>query len=131
MTAKEIANLLKTASVGLLLISESDYPFEVVVWSGAGAVTAQNILQQIEKPPETLVKEVDLDSFFQKVTQEQDWYGDEEKANVTKYRNLAQVIKSNLADVKVFRIGEIEIDIYIIGKVDADLVGLKTQVVET
>lgn len=131
MTAQEIANLLKNASAGLMFMSESDYPFEVVVWSGGGTVTAENILKYTGKPPDTLVEDVGLDSFFQNATQEQDWYGAEEKEIATKYRNLVQLIKTNLADVKVFRIGEIEIEIYIIGKVDADLVGLKTKVVET
>ncbi len=131
MSVQAIANLLKTASADLRFMSESDYPFELVLWSAAREATPENLLQHMGKPPGTLVKVVDLDSFFSSATQEQDWYGAEEKATVTKYRNLVETIKNNLTDVKVFRIGEIEIDVYIVGKVDAGLVGLKTKVVET
>jgi len=42
------------------------------------------------------------------------------------------VLESNLSDIQVFRVGEINIDIYVVGKIQSrDLAGLATKVVET
>ncbi len=49
-----------------------------------------------------------------------------------KFQTLVQTLKDNLNEIKVYRIGAIDIDVYIIGKTQSgDLAGLSTKVVET
>jgi hypothetical protein len=70
--------------------------------------------------------------FFADLTKEQDWHGDEEKTAVARYRNLLSVIRDRLSDAKVFRIGEVEVAIYVVGRDrDGGWVGVKTTAVET
>lgn len=130
----DLINTLKRTSSGLLCMSESDYPFEIFLWTSLGEdnLTTEKLLQQTNHPQDTPVEVKDCDSFFKRATQEQDWHGLEEQETVKKYQNLVKILKENLADIKVYRIGEINIDVYIIGKTQSgDLVGLSTKVVET
>jgi Nuclease A inhibitor-like protein len=125
---------LKAASEGLNFSSESDYPFEVFIWPGLATdapLTPEQLLDKTGHSQQTTIKSVELDSFFQRATQEQEWYGEAEKQKVAQYRNLLKVLHDNLNNLQVFRVGEIEIDVYILGQCDSDLIGLSTKIVET
>ncbi|WP_331000611.1 nuclease A inhibitor family protein [Nostoc sp. NZL] len=58
----EIIEKLKPVSESLLMMSESEYPFEVFLWSNQAQepLTNQKILQLTEHPQETSVEEVEL-----------------------------------------------------------------------
>jgi len=47
-----------------------------------------------------------------------------------RFRDLKEAI-ATLENVQVFKVGTVEIDVYIVGAIDSDLVGLKTTVIET
>lgn len=125
-----IAETLTQASQGLLMPSESDYPFEVFVWEDV-ELTPEKILELTNYPPATSIEEVELDYFFRNVAGEKDWHDKIQKENVAKFQNLVQVIKDNLADIRTYRIGTIEVNVYIVGKTNNGLAGLATKVIET
>lgn len=130
----ELLDKLKLASDGLLFMSESEYPFEVFLWHSKEKqlLNAEFVLSKLNKPSDTKVEFVDLDSFFEVATTEEDWHSPEDKEIVKKYQNLVKIIKESLSDIKVARLGEIEIDVYIVGKAPSgDLAGLCTKVIET
>jgi len=129
----EITGILKQSSADLLMMSESDYPFEVVFWTGPlDGLTTQKLLQLTNHPPDSQVEEVDLDYFFRNCAYEKEWHDEQQKQNVKKFQILAQTLKNNLNEIKVYRIGTINIDVYILGKTSSgDLAGLSTKVVET
>ncbi len=109
---------LAKATTGLLYASESDYPFEIIENS------TPEILQNS--------KEVEFGHFFKRLTAEEDWFGDEEKAKAAQYAALEKLLKENLTDLKVFKSGETDIEIYILGKTKSGaFMGLKTRSVET
>jgi hypothetical protein len=129
MTTAEIIDRLQQATTDLVWTSESDYPFEIVAW---GKDTELNPTALFKLPADTAIQKIAIQDFFAPALQTEDWYGEEELATVDRYQKLLDAIGSNLSDVIVFRVGEIEITVYIVGKtLDRDLVGLKTQVVET
>jgi hypothetical protein len=79
-----------------------------------------------------VIESVSLTDLFEPVLTIEDWYEDAELALVDRYTNLLDSINTNLSEVQVFRVGEVEIDIYIIGKTPTgDIIGLKTRSVET
>ncbi len=128
----EIIEQLKQASAGLLWMSESDYPFEVFFWQGIAPATPETILQKTNHSQDTPMKIVQFDDFFQKAIKEEDWYEEEEKENVKRFQILVETLKSNLSQLQVYRLGKIEIDVYIVGETPTgDLAGLSTMVVET
>ncbi len=133
-TSLALVDKLKSASDGLLFMSEADYPFEVILWEGQRQepLTKETIRQLVAQAPGTPVEVVSLDDFFQNATQEQDWYGLEEKETAQQYRQLVETLKMNLNDIQVYRLGTTEIDVYILGKTpEGTVAGLQTKVVET
>ena len=130
MTTAEIIARLRQASSDLLWSSESDYPFEVVTWQQGVELTPTALLSNLTGDDH--VESIALNDLFSPIITVENWYEDEELALVDRYKALLQTIESNLLEVQVFRVGEIEIAIYIIGKTAAgDIIGLKTYMVET
>jgi hypothetical protein len=135
----EIIDLLTTATTDLLWSSESDYSFEIVTWPQGTELTPTALFG---KSPAAVgvqptvgnrsIETMTVTDLFAPVLTIEDWYEAEELAQVNRYTDLLHAIESNLVDPQVFRVGEVEIAIYIVGKTPAgDLVGLKTHVVET
>ncbi|MFN6565199.1 MAG: nuclease A inhibitor family protein [Nostoc sp. ChiSLP01] len=132
-TNEKILDQLRTAANGLLMMSESEYPFEVFLWSGvATPTTPQKVIQKTNHPQDTPIKIVGVDDFFQVATIEEDWHEEEEKATVKRFQTLVQTLKENLSNLQVYRLGTKEIDVYVIGQTPSgDSIGLSTKVVET
>ena len=127
-----IADQLQKASEGLLFLSETDALFEVIHWPAQGELTPTKLLQLTEHPPDVLVEIVSVDEFFDTPTAEEDWHDEEEGETAKRFQNLVSILKQNLSQLQVYRVGSIEIDVYIIGMTPGGgLAGLSTQLVET
>lgn len=130
-TTAEIIDRLKQATTDLFWSSESDYPFEVVSWELGVELTPTDLFSNIYDT-DLAIESIPLADLFEPILMIEDWYEDAEIALVDRYTNLLDLINTNLSEVQVFRVGEVEIDIYIIGKTPAgDIIGLKTLSVET
>src|SRR5688572_1732699 len=129
----QIKQLLTEPSKDLLYPSESDYPFEYIEWDTGGKKLTKKLIRQLAHKENTEpVKSISLDDFFSNVTEIKDWYGEEEKANAERFKHLQEVLQNNLTDIRVFKVGKIEIDAYIIGTTkDGKCAGVSTKVVET
>lgn len=127
----DIIEILKQSSTGLLMTSESEYPFEVINW-GKCELTTQKILQITNHPQDSVVEQVELEYFFRNIAFAQEWHDEHQKQEIVKFQTLLDVLKDNLKEVKVYRIGSTSVDVYIIGEAaNQDLVGLSTKVIET
>ena len=129
MNATETAESLAHLSEGLLFISESEYPLEQFLWQAAD-LTPETILTKSRKPVDTSIEEISIDDFFAPVATDEDWHDDEDRKNVQRFQELVKAL-SALKNVQVFKLGKVEIDVYIVGAIGKDLVGLKTTVIET
>ncbi len=127
-----LAEKLKIAAKGLYYISETDA--EILTFSGekAEAVTKEEVLSQTKSATDTPVEERSFAEFFARLTETQDWFGDEEKETAQKFVSLKELLEKNLKDLKVFKLGKVQLDVYAVG-LDADsrLMGIKTKAVET
>jgi Nuclease A inhibitor-like protein len=115
----ELVNRFNTAVDGLYYSSESDYPFEVFVVQGefATSLSADTLLQQLKKPQNQSVDTLTLDQFFTPLTSIDHQQGESAKAIAQRFQTLATLICDTLTHITVYRIGTIEIDIYIVGQV--------------
>ena len=131
MNDRELIKRLKEATEGLLWLSESDYPWEVVYLEGASNLKSQ-LLEISNLDADTTIETKELNDFFRQATTEKDWYDDAEKAECQSYRELVEVLQYNLNDIKVYRLGETEVNCYVLGKTQSDAIaGLFTIAVET
>ena len=69
---------------------------------------------------------------FDPFAQAGDDASDEDKAEAARYRAIVDLLSKELTDLRVFRVGRVDIDVYILGKdPSGNWLGLKTHVVET
>lgn len=120
--ADPTAAALAAAAKGLRYTSETDAPLEPFAWD-AGPLTDDVLRKQAGAGKGEPVEADSLDNFFRAVPPE----------DKPKFNKLAQVLRAQLTDVKVYRVGgEAEKTAYIVGKTPAGKwAGLKTTVVET
>lgn len=131
-TSDKLAEYIKNASEGLYYISETDAEIKPFIGQTSQFVTPEEILKQTENAANSAVEQRDFADFFSRLTKIQDWFGDEEKANAQKFVRLKEVLENNLRELKVFKVGKIRLDIYVVGLDENDkLLGIKTKAVET
>jgi Nuclease A inhibitor-like protein len=128
-----ISETLKLASQGLMMPSESDYPFVPFTWveQATAPLTPMRLLQLTGHPPDSDVQTVELAYLFRNVAAPQDWHDSIQQENVAKFQALVATLTSHLTDLQVYRVGTGQLDVYIVGKTGNDLAGLATKVVET
>jgi len=123
---------IKTAAEGLWYISETDAEIFPFTGSKADSVTKENLLAQIGKSADTPVEGREFDQMFARFITIQDWFSDEEKATAEKFAALKSLLEKNLTDLKVFKLGQIEVEIYFVGlDTEGNLAGIQTKAVET
>ncbi len=128
MTTAAILEEFRQATVDLYWLSESEYPFEVITWESGVELTQAGLFNGEKRSVDTIT----LGDFFAPAISIEDWYEAEELEQVRRYQELLHAIESNLTQVQVFRLGEVDVDLYIVGKTpDGDIVGLKTRAAET
>ena len=130
--ANPFVEKVKELSAGLYYISETDA--EILPFEGtkAEAVTKEEILSQTKNTPDVFVEERNFAEIFARLTAIQDWFGDDEKAIAEKFSALQKFLEENLKDLKVFKIGKIQLNVYFVGlDAESNLMGIQTKAVET
>jgi hypothetical protein len=123
---------VKSFSKDLYYISEIDAVILPFVGEKAETVTKEEILRQTKIAVEVPVEEKSFSEIFARLTAIQDWFGDEEKETAAKFGRLKDFLETNLNDLKVFKIGSIQIKIYFVGlDSESRLMGIQTEAVET
>jgi hypothetical protein len=133
MPTSDTVEALEQAADGLAYESETDEPWTTFSWPTAqGEPTGAAVRQLGKHKARAPVEEQSLDEFFTPLTEEQDWYGDEERATAAKYRALLDAVKRYLTGAKVVRVGGRKKAVYVVGKAsEGGWAGLKTIAVET
>ncbi len=114
---------LRKASQGLVYTSETDAPLEAFLWEDSGKLTKKHLLELTGGKRGARVERETLEDFLYAVPEE----------DRPAFDKLAQTLKQQLSDVKVYKVGsEPEKQVYVVGKSrDGHWAGLKTMVVET
>lgn len=129
---EEIIEDLKRATEGLLFMSESDYPFEAVYWRGLPDVSEKYLRSTAGVADDASVEVVGVKDFFSVATSEERWAAQATHDEAEKYRRLVRIIEENLEDPKVYRVGSVNIAVYVVGRSGTgDWLGVSTRVVET
>lgn len=128
---RELIQKLELATVDLLWLSEAEYPFQVYYWQDA-ANFAQKALLPHNNSPEIKIAIQEFHSFFASVTKEQTWHNEEEKKEIKRYQALVDLMAENLTDIRVYLLGQVEIDVYILGETaNKAIAGLTTKMITT
>ena len=130
-----IRHRLEQAAEGLTYTSESDRPFEPFELAGGAAgwpYGVDEFARRIGAPAGARREESALQRFFAPHIESTDPYDAQTQALRPRYEVLRALLSSSLREVRVFRIGSIEIDCYVVGDAGGGkLSGLHTVAVET
>ncbi len=120
---------LARAADGLWYMSESDYPLEPVRLEGTDEPRPDHLRDLADAAGDAHVERKELKDFFRdgaavRITKE--------GATGASFEGIVRALKENLADIRVYRIGEINIPVYVLGKSGSgNWLGIRTRVVET
>ncbi|RYZ63142.1 MAG: nuclease [Proteobacteria bacterium] len=133
MNESTALDVLAKATSGLLFLSETDAPLVPFFWPNedTAPLAPARLLELANAKPDSPIKTVTLAHFFRNATKEEAWHNEEEQAEVERFKALVATLKSTLKKPQVFRVGEVSIDVYIVGLVEGGYAGLQTRVVET
>ncbi|CAN5131316.1 nuclease A inhibitor family protein [soil metagenome] len=130
--SKELMKRIEQACEGLIYISEIDADIEPFAGSKADRVTSDTALKHAGKEATAPIEERAFEEFFKRLTTVKEWHGDAELEKAKKFQVLYELLKEDLRQIKVFRVGRIRLDIFVIGLDKyGSVVGVKTQAVET
>ena len=129
---KDLIKRIKKATANLYYISETDSEISPFIGRRAESVSKENLLLQTGNASGAAVEERNFEDFFTTLTKIQDWFGDEEKRAAQKFSALKELLQRELKNLKVFKVGQIELDIYVVG-LDSDnfLTGIQMKAIET
>lgn len=123
---------LDQATKGLNYISETDAGFLPFIGGRTGAADSISLLTQINAPPDSPVEEREFEDFFKRLTTIENWFDKEQIQMTYDFVKLRNILEENLRDIRVFKVGRIQIDIYIVGlDKENNLVGVQTRAIET
>ncbi len=123
---------IDAAAKGLVYISETDADIIPFAGEKCDRVTAQAVLRVSKRAADEPVEELVPAEFFAQLTQTKDWFGEREKDRATRFAGLYTALTEELRELHAFRIGQIQIDIFVVGIDSAGrLAGIRTKAVET
>ena len=129
---EQLCEELREATRGLLFMSESDYPFEVVRWEGGEELSPSYLRKVAGQDATANVEERTVADFFRVAAGEQEWKGEAELALAKRYQSLARLLEEKLKEVRVYRVGKRDIGVYVVGlSAEENWLGVSTRVVET
>ena len=113
---ENILNQLSQAVEGLLFMSESDYPFELIQWDGPTEPSAEFICKVAGEAKDCQVQMLEVEMFL----------------NSGRYQKLLSALQHELSDLRAYKVGRINMPVYVVGRSrEGSWLGVATRVVET
>ena len=131
MTDEQLIEELREATRGLLVMSESDYPLEVFNW-GAAEPTPEFLRELTGEAADAPVETRSAADIFRVMVLEPGWKNAEQLSGARRFQRLVRLLEENLSDLKAYRVGRINIPVYVAGRsASGNWLGVSTRVVET
>ena len=113
---QQIMARLSQAAAGLLFMSESDYPFELIRWDGPAEPSADFIRNVAGAAEDCPVQTLEVEQFL----------------NSGRYERLLSTLQRELSDLRAYKVGRINMPVYVVGRSrEGSWLGVATRVVET
>ncbi|RZM82353.1 nuclease A inhibitor family protein [Leptolyngbya iicbica] len=130
MTDTALIAQLKQSIDGLWLPSETEAPWTVPTWELTTGETDE-LLRVLRRAADTPITEISLPALMAQIERRCRGYGEEGKAIAERHHALFDWLESVGDRWRVFRVGEVTVDVVVVGETAAGYVALQTQSVET
>jgi len=123
---------ISAACEQLFFVSEMDAPVEPVALPRMTDLSPDALLEALGRSDEEPIQMAAATEFFDRLTRTQEWQSENEKKLIRRFAHLSDVLEDELEDIRLFRIGEVQVDIFVIGLTRGGTVaGVRTRAVET
>jgi hypothetical protein len=130
--ARRLFSRIADACRGLNYVSETDAAVEPVAFGPAHDTTEAGFREAAALPPDARVETVPAEVFFAPVAAARPWHTTMQKKNAAGFAALWRLLESELEGVRVYRVGRVRIDIYVVGMDGGgEWTGVRTKAVET
>jgi hypothetical protein len=120
---------LENAASGLMMMSESDYPFEYISADQA-IIDEALILKLAGKSEGTPVTTTTIEYLLRNMTNPAS--GSVNAETAMQFQNLSGALQQELTELTVYRVGEIQVVVLILGiTAEETVAGLRTKLIET
>lgn len=131
-TDEELFGALKEATEGLLYMSESDYPVEVIRWDSSEQLSPDYLRKVAGVDSSAAVEESTLEELFRVPSGEQEWKDEAQLTEARRYQHLRRLLEDTLTDIKVYRMGEVNVFLLVVGmSAESNWIGVSTRAIET
>ncbi len=131
LDATTLLQSIEDAARELLFPSESDFPIEPFSY-GDQEPTPAALLQHRGLAAETPVEQAGLGDFFAGLVDVSDDTSEADRASAERFRSLMHVLETNIDDVRMYRLGKVDIEVVVLGRhASGAWLGVRTNVVET
>ena len=128
----DVMSRIAKAADGLLFSSEADYPLEPFAWNETTPFSPETLYKLTTLPLEAPVTKEDIDDFFAPMLDPATGDTPAARKRRTRTRKLVRLLRQNLSDLAVYKLGRVEMPTFIVGRLaDGSIAGLRTTVVET
>jgi hypothetical protein len=129
---EELTEMLKSMTEDLSFTSESDYPFEIILWQKITRrldVDSFSRYLDIENPELEGIKIEKLLRAHSKIKRSS---SETEREKASRFKQILEFFQSQVSYPIVIKVGKVERDVYILGiAADNYIIGLKTKAIET
>lgn len=124
-----IQSNLENAANGLMMMSESDYPFEY--FSTEDTVVNENLALKLAGQLQSMpVQTITLEHLLRNMTDP--IQGSVTPQTAVRFQYLAAMLQHELQNLTVYRIGEVQVDVLIMGiTMQGNVAGMRTKLIET
>ena len=132
VASKALFARIAAACEGLVYVSETDSPVTAFAGEVTDRLDKETILHHSGRNSGEPVSEITFDDFFGRLTAIKEWYGERETERAKKFLELQKLLEEDLRELKVFKVGNIRVDIFAAG-IDKEgyLMGVTAKAVET
>ncbi|MDM7922557.1 MAG: nuclease A inhibitor family protein [Pyrinomonadaceae bacterium] len=129
---KAVIERIAKACLGLVYISETDSEVEAVSGGRADSVSEAAFRSSFKFDKDLRIEQADPNEFFERLTRQRDWHTEPDRANAAGFARLEAVMEEELKELRVFRVGNVSIDIYVVGSDHRGrMMGVRMHAVET
>ena len=129
---ERVLKKIAAAADGLSWMSETDHPLEALRWEGGAELTHEFLRGLTGHDSSAPVEERTAEEFFRAAASEPEWKQGAALETARRFQALARLLDAELSELKVYRVGEIDLTVYVVGRGPSGAwLGLRTRVVET
>lgn len=130
--SKDVLERIAEACQGLNFVSETDSDVRPLFLGPLDDISPASFGKVVAQTAGATITERDAGGFFAALTKARSWQTPAQARNAKRFAELEKLLNAELQDLRVFRVGRVRIDIYVVGRDAAgNWLGVKTHAVET